>query len=255
MTPRRGLRALLLAVVLLMLVLVVEALLASRGRREPFGNPSRMPRVLGEAGPALTYAVIGDSTSAGQGADYERGIALATARHLARERRVTLVNASISGARAADVAAEQVELAAGVRPDVALLAFGANDVIRLTSLGALRDTAEMTVERLVAANCDVKIVLTGAPEMGAVPRFAQPLRWVAGLRTRQVNRTIGAIVAQRELTLAPIAEQTGPLFARDPGLFAADRFHPNDRGYATWAPVLTHALDQALTRQPSHCGR
>lgn len=251
---RRGGGSLLVAIVVLLLVLVVEALLAARGRREPFENPSRSQRMFGERGPALAYAVIGDSTSAGQGGDYERGIALATARHLARERRVTLVNASISGARADDVASEQVEIAAAQAPDVALLAFGANDVIRLTTLRTVRAATETIVERLVAANCDIKIVLTGAPAMGAVPRFAQPLRWVAGLRTRQVNRAIAAIVAERRLTPAPISAETGPLFARDPRLFAADRFHPNERGYATWVPVLTRALDRALEGQPSHCG-
>ena len=48
------------------------------------------------------------------------------------------------------------------------------------------------------------------------------------------------------LTFAPIAAETGPQFRRDPSLFAADRFHPNDRGYATWIPVLNRALNQAV---------
>jgi lysophospholipase L1-like esterase len=47
------------------------------------------------------------------------------------------------------------------------------------------------------------------------------------------------------VTFAPIAEQTGPLFARDKTLFDSDEFHPNDRGYATWIPVIDRALDEA----------
>jgi len=54
-----------------------------------------------------------------------------------------------------------------------------------------------------------------------------------------------AEAARLGLIFAPIAEKTGPLFRADPSLFAADRFHPNDRGYATWIPVLNEALARA----------
>jgi len=50
------------------------------------------------------------------------------------------------------------------------------------------------------------------------------------------------------LTFAPIADRTGPLFRRDRTLFSDDRFHPNDRGYATWTAVINEALDRALGR-------
>ena len=73
-------------------VLVVEALLAARGPREAFTGPPRAPRAFGEGGPRITYVVLGDSTGAGQGAPYTKGIAVGTARHLARARRVTLLS-------------------------------------------------------------------------------------------------------------------------------------------------------------------
>ena len=238
----------------LVALLVAEALLAARGKREPFVNPSRVPRELGSGASELTYAVVGDSTAAGQGARYERGIAVATARHLAASgRRVSLVNTSVSGAKTGEVAAEQLPLAVRLRPHVALVAVGANDVIRLSGRGQVREAIETIVDGLVASRCDVKIVLTGAPEMGAIPRFAQPLRWVAGRRTQQLNGVFEQLVRERGLTLAPIAAETGALFRRDRTLFASDRFHPNERGYATWVPLLTRALDRALAAQPSHC--
>jgi len=239
----------------LVALLLLEAVVASRGRREPFENPSRAPRELGQAGPELTYVVLGDSTAAGQGGEYERGIAVSTARHLAgRGRRVRLVNVSVSGAKAEQVAAQQLAAATRLRPDVVLVAVGANDVIRLSGRRTVRAAVESIVEGLVAARCEVKIVLTGAPDMGAIPRFAQPLRWVAGARTKQLNGVFDTVVRERGLTLAPIAAETGPLFRRDRTLFAGDRFHPSDRGYATWSPVLTRSLDEALAAQPSHCG-
>jgi lysophospholipase L1-like esterase len=96
------------------------------------------------------------------------------------------------------------------------------------------------------ANPDVRIVVTLSPDMGAVPRLAQPLRAVAGRRARQLNGALREVVRSEGLTQARILEETGPAFRADPGLFSADRFHPDARGYAVWVPVLTEALDAAL---------
>lgn len=225
-------------------LLVVEALLARRGPEAAFTPPSPTPQILG-SGPALAYVVLGDSTAAGQGAPYERGIALATARHLARTNRVTLSNLAVSGARMADVAGRQAPDAVLRRPDVVLIAAGANDVTGLTRVGAVTRSLDAVVGRLRSARPGVDIVVTAAPDMGSIPRLPQPLRTVAGWRTLQLNAAIEELAARRGLVLAPIARETGPAFRRNPGYFAADSFHPNARGYATWIPVLTEALDAA----------
>lgn len=227
-------------------LLAVEAVLARRGEAEPFSEAPRTPRTFGERGPQLTYVVLGDSTGAGQGAPYDAGIAVATARHLARAgRRVSLVNLSVSGATLADVVAGQLPLAVRARPDVVLVSAGANDVTGLTSTGAVREAVEEMAARLREASPGVRIVLTASPDVASSPRLAQPLRWVTRLRTRQVNGAFREVAAARGLTVAPIAARTGPLFERDSGLFSSDRYHPNARGYATWVAPLTEALDRA----------
>jgi len=248
---KRLLGGLGLAVVGFLVLLVVEGIVARRGEVEAFTGPSTAPRSFGEDGPELTYVVIGDSTGAGQGAPYERGVAVGSARHLAaagRRRRVTLINFAISGSTMSDVLAEQSAQAARARPDVVLVAAGANDVTHLTRIGAVTRDLERIAARLRAASPGVQIVLTASPDVGAARRLAQPLRWVAGLRTKQLNRAIAEVAESQELTLAPIAARTGPLFAEDPTLFASDRFHPDARGYATWVPVIGDALDRALRR-------
>jgi lysophospholipase L1-like esterase len=136
---------------------------------------------------ALRLAVLGDSTAVGQGAGYRDGIAVGAAEHLAQARSGRAAQRRKSGAVWDDVRGEQVARVARFAPDVALIAAGANDVTHLTSTGAVTKDAEATVARLRAANAEVEIVLTGAPAMGVVPRFAQPLRWVAGQRTRRLN--------------------------------------------------------------------
>lgn len=232
--------------------LLIEAKLAANRPREAFQNPSPEPMSFGTGTP-FRYVVMGDSTGAGQGAPYDAGIAVRTAKHLAESRQVSLVNVSVSGARTADALRNQLPKVTALEPDAVLVSLGANDVTHLTGQKSVRQDLEGVVSGLIAANCNVKIVLTGSPDIGGARAFAQPLRWVAGWRTKSLNQVFEKTAAERRLTFARIADRTGPLFRRDRGLLAADEFHPNERGYGTWLPVLEEALDEALMHQPSHC--
>jgi lysophospholipase L1-like esterase len=224
----------------------IEILLAIPGPDDHFHNPSRQPVHFGGPGKALVYVVMGDSTAAGRGAGSAEGIAVGTAGHLSRSHAVEMVNLGVSGAVIADVVRDQLPQAERLRPDVVLLAVGANDETHFTRAQSLRTDLAALLTGLTMANPRVRVVLTGSPDVGTVPRFAQPLRWLAGVRTRQVNAAMESVCHEHAMTWAPIALETGPLFARDRGLFAPDRFHPNGRGYATWMPVLDTALDEAL---------
>ncbi len=207
---------------------------------------SEVPLTAGNAGPPLRYAVLGDSTAAGVGAAAEDGIAVLTARHLGLTHRVSMRNLGVSGARMRDVLETQLGEAERLTPDLVLLSVGANDVTHLTSIPAMRRRLRAIVGRLRAASPGVRIVVTGAPDMGSPPRVPWLLRGVATLRTRMVNRMFVAEARRLHLVFAPIAADTGPLFRRDRTLFADDRFHPNTRGYAAWVTVLDDALARAL---------
>lgn len=203
------------------------------------------PAMFGSSGAPLTYVVLGDSTAAGVGGSYEVGVAVATARELGRRRQVAMTNLAVSGARMRDVRNLQLPAAIALRPEIVLLSAGANDVTHLTPIRRMQTDLRAIVAALVRANPDVKIVITGSPDMGSPPRIPRLLRGLATCRTTQVNRMFRAEAAALDLVFAPIADATGPLFRRDRSLFAEDRFHPNDRGYATWIPVLNAALAKA----------
>ena len=238
------------------MALLLAAMGCSAGPREarvPLRADSASRR-FGAGGETLRYLILGDSTAVGQGGDYEQGIAVGTARHLARDGRgVELTNVAVSGARVQDVLTEQLPRADLAHADLVLVDAGANDIVHLTRSGAVARDLERIVQTLLRANCRMKIVVTGSPDMSTPPRIPRLLRGLAGARFRAVNRIAREVVKRHGLTFAPIAERTGPIFASDRTLFSADRFHPNDRGYAVWIPVLNEALDQALDRQPGHC--
>ncbi|MEO7419069.1 MAG: SGNH/GDSL hydrolase family protein [Thermoanaerobaculia bacterium] len=238
------------------MALLLASMGCGAGQREarlPLRAPS-VSRTFGAGGETLRYLVLGDSTAVAEGGDYEQGIAVETAGHLARGgRRVELTNVAVSGARVHDVLTEQLPRADLAHADLVLVDAGANDVIHITRSGAVARDLERIVKTLLRANCKMKIVITGSPDMSVPPRIPRLLRGLAGVRFRALNRIAKEVVKRHALTFAPIAERTGPIFARDRTLFSADRFHPNNRGYGVWIPVLNEALDQALADQPGHC--
>jgi acyl-CoA thioesterase-1 len=229
------------------LVILVTFTSCASAPATPFLNPSHEALHFGN-GPAITYVVMGDSTVAGQGAPYEEGIAIGTARHLGTNHGVTMTNLGISGARAADVVREQLAEARRLHPDLVLLSLGANDVTHLTPIGSQRHDADAIIDGLRESNPKMAIVVTGSPDMSSAPRIPWLLRGIAGSRTRAVNKMYQALVARKQLVFAPIAAETGPRFRADRALFAPDRFHPNAAGYAIWLPVLDRALNTAIAR-------
>lgn len=220
-----------------------------RGQPVPVPDIPRATERFG-SGHAITYVVFGDSTTVAQGGDYDKGYVRATARYLAdRGYAVTLHNFGVSGARAADIPASQIPRAQkqGIRPDIALVAVTANDVTHLTSLRSIQADLASSIDALRTLNPDVRIILTGSPQMGTIPRFPQPARYLARVRTGQVNTVVQHLANDKQVIFAPIALKTGPLFAAHPEYYAADLFHPNNTGYATWTPVLNTALGSAIT--------
>ncbi|CAN5464165.1 hypothetical protein BH10CYA1_BH10CYA1_46770 [soil metagenome] len=231
----------------LVLLLLLEAWLASRTPFVNFQNPTSAPVHIKGNGPPLRYVVMGDSTTAGRGAAPENSITMGTARHLAEKYDVTLINLSASGARLEDLIAKQLPDAKQAKPDVVLISVGANDIMHFTPDGQIQSELHHVITELIESNPKIAVVIPGSGEVGACPRFEQPLRLVAGWQTKRVNDIIKqTTLACPGTTWIPLAERTGAIFARDPTLFSPDKFHPNDRGYLIWTQVLDEGLDQTM---------
>lgn len=227
------------AVAVLLIVLLIEVQLARTGPQLPDERPLQHDGRVGGPGPALQMVWLGDSTAAGVGAS-EADLALPRRVARALGRPVDVTSLAVSGARVADVVADQLPAVAELDPDVALVSIGANDVVHLTSTGRFRST----YEELVAAMPDgVLLVLLGVPDMGAPPRMAQPLRALTGARGRQLEVVSQSVAAEAGAVYVDIAAATGPTMRSDTGrYFAADRYHPSDHGYGLWADAVLDEL-------------
>ncbi len=224
--------------VALVVVLAVEVVVARRGPMLE-GVPLDLDgRVGPPAGTALRVVWLGDSTAAGVGVDDpEDALPVVVARELGVA--VDLTVLAVSGARVADVVGEQLRGVAALEPDVVFVSVGANDVTHVTSRDDFADRYRQLLGELPDG---ATVVLLGVPDMGAVPRLAQPLRAVAGVRGRQLDDVVRHVARDEGLTYVPIAQATGPAFRRDPDrFFAVDRYHPSAAGYRLWADAVLAA--------------
>lgn len=239
---RKGTRMLILTIIALILFIAAELLIVkfNGAHIEP---PRNIPRIqsFGQGKP-LALVVFGDSTAVAQGGRYEKGIAIHMAQLLAsKHHSVTLHNYAMSGARTRDVATTQLSQLTH-EPDVVLISIGANDVTHFTPRNSVQNDIATTVDALRKKNPAVQIFITGVPAMGSIPRFPQPLRWAAGIPTKRYNAVFAHITKEKDIANIEIAEQVGSTFHNNPGLFAADKFHPNNAGYREWNAAITNTF-------------
>lgn len=234
-------------------VLVAQA----RAARRAIG-PQRVvpPYQDGRFGPttgtSVRLALIGDSVAAGLGAQTSadtvggvlvRGVAAATGRP------VNLVNHAVVGARTADLD-RQVTRCLSVRPHVAVIIVGANDVTHLVPLARSIDHLAAAVNRLQSAGC--KVVVGTCPDLGTIRPVGVPLRWVARRQSRRLAaaqryaaRAAGAAAISLYDTLGPEIQADAEAF------FAPDRFHPSGLGYRRIGALLLPDVLLALGISPT----
>lgn len=203
-------------------------------------------------GEPLRLLVLGDSTAAGVGAPTVEGsLPALVAERVARalDRPVTATGHGVSGARTADVLAEQVPLLAGAPADVVVIAIGSNDVTHLTPPWTLRRRTADLLSAAREAAPGTPIVLAGIPLFGGADRLPQPLRWVVGAYARPLRAAQAeAAIAADGVRYVNIARDASPRFRGVPDAMSADGYHPSPVGYGFWADAIAEQVVPAALR-------
>ena len=216
------------ALAVLLAVAAVWAVKLALIARSVGANADYWAQPRGEAG-GLLYVALGDSAAQGIGASSPRHGYVALLADRLREttgRPVQVVNLSKSGARMRDVLDTQLPAldAIGRTPDVVTVAIGGNDVRAYDRAAFASET-----DRLAAALpkgayvADAPYFMHGRWERDAA-QAARTLRRAAaanGLRPVALHAALTAQGRRAMLTQ-----------------FAADWFHPNDRGHRVWADAF-----------------
>jgi len=184
------------------------------------------------------YVALGDSTTEGledpaPGGGH-RGFADRLAERLARENPELLyANLAVRGRKTDQVRAEQLEPALALRPDLASVVAGLNDILRpRVDLPAVVSAFDAIVSALRAQ---------GATVLGVTfpdPARIMPVARLTRHRVLAFNDGLRALATKRGMVLVDL-EQRGVV---DPRLWSVDRLHANAAGHARIAAALTQAL-------------
>jgi acyl-CoA thioesterase I len=179
------------------------------------------PRALAEGAPVIT--VLGDSLTAGLGVAADEAFPARLEARLRREGfAYRVINAGVSGDTTAG-GLRRVGWVLRARPEVVLVALGANDGLRGQSLAAMRNNLEAIIVRFKASGA--RVLLAG---MRLPPNY--------GLEYTQAFAAVFPEVARRtRVTLMPFLLEG---VAADPHLLQPDGLHPNAAGHMIIADRL-----------------
>ncbi|GGT14373.1 SGNH/GDSL hydrolase family protein [Streptomyces purpureus] len=190
-------------------------------------------------GEYVRYVALGDSQTEGLGDGNDtaglRGWADRLAEHLtAADARLQYANLAVRGRLAAQVRAEQLAPAVALRPDLATVVAGVNDLLRPRfSAAEVAGHLEAMFASLTAAGAHV-VTLT-FPDVGKIAPLARPLR----SRVLDLNTHIRVAAARHGVT---VAETALAAVATDPRLWTEDRLHASPLGHARIAAAVAETL-------------
>ncbi|MFI2780306.1 SGNH/GDSL hydrolase family protein [Streptomyces sp. ALB3] len=187
----------------------------------------------------LRYVALGDSQTEGLGDGEDstglRGWADRLAEHLAAlDPEFRYANLAVRGRAAGQVRAEQLGPALALRPDLATVVAGVNDLLRPRF-----DAAEVAghLEEMFAAltSTGAHVVTLTFPDVGKIAPLARPVR----SRVFDLNARIRAAAGRHGVTVAETARHA---VATDPRLWSADRLHASPLGHERIAAAVAHAI-------------
>ncbi|MEU6736601.1 SGNH/GDSL hydrolase family protein [Streptomyces physcomitrii] len=207
----------------------------------------------GTPGGLLRFAMLGDSTAAGQGVRLARetpAALLASGLAAVAERPVQLRNVALPGARSDDLG-RQVSLLLADRarpPHVCVIMIGANDVTNRMPFTESVRSLSAAVRRLRTAGAEV--VVGTCPDLGTIEHVYQPLSWLARRASRQLAAAQTIATVEQGGRTVSLGDLLGPEFAANRELFGPDKYHPSAEGYVTAAMAVLPTLCASLGLWP-----
>ncbi|MCD9879510.1 SGNH/GDSL hydrolase family protein [Streptomyces guryensis] len=188
----------------------------------------------------LRYVAVGDSQTEGVGDGDDvrglRGWADRLAEQIARESPGLLyANLAVRGRLAGQVRAEQLAPALELRPDLATVVAGLNDVLR-PRFDADEVAGQLEAMFAALSGQGARVATVTFPDPGRIAPSARPL----APRVIALNARIREAAGRHGVAVAD--SWPHPAVA-DPRMWSADRLHASPRGHALIAAAVAHALD------------
>jgi acyl-CoA thioesterase-1 len=193
---------------------------------------------------SLRYVALGDSYTIGTSvAESERWPNQLAARVPQLE---LVANLGVNGFTSGDVIDRELSQLAALRPEVATLLIGVNDVVQGVPEASYRRNVGAILDELVRRVGADRVLVVTTPDYTVTPAgadYGDPARQSAAIRR---NNAINAeLAAARGITVVDIHDLSLGA-ATDRSLVADDGLHPSGAQYALWVDRIAPALGALL---------
>lgn len=188
----------------------------------------------------IRYAALGDSLTAGAGAENARGSFpyLLSKRISEKNVKVKLLNLGQPGAKSIDLINNQLLPLQAFHPEVITLCIGTNDMHNRVPLDEFEKNYRQILEELLKYK-KVKIILINLPYLGADELIWPPYRSYFDGKIQKYNQAIAEIATEKKLTLVDLYGKTKGYFKNNQKLvYSADLYHPSSAGYRLWSDLI-----------------
>lgn len=231
-------------------LLLLGPLLYLQGKYVRWVTP-RLPEPVGARegiagdGHPLSLLILGDSAAAGVGVSHQsQALSGQLVEELSRQCRVNWRLLASSGQRLDQLLSLLETRPAPEAPvDWVVISIGVNDVTALRRSRAWEADLKTLVDRLRIIFCCPRVLFSSLPPMGQFPALPQPLRWWMGLRARDFDRRLQAVVSAE-----PGCQYLRIPYGNDLDGMAGDGFHPGAMAYRIWAEAAGEQILSAFGR-------
>jgi lysophospholipase L1-like esterase len=192
--------------------------------------------------PSLKCVILGDSSSAGQGAESQsESYAYQFAQQvlLPCYDPIYLYFLAESGAKTADVIHKQLDQAIALKPDLVMIAVGGNDLIQFSDRRSFVQNYRLILQKLAP----IPVIVLNIPAFNCTPLLWEPIRSFLHWRARYFNAGLAPVCqcfANVQLVdIYAIQDDGRPDKHR---FFSADKFHLSGLGYGLWAKQMAQQV-------------
>jgi lysophospholipase L1-like esterase len=229
--------------ILNLLILALSPLLLIQGiyvRRTTIRLPEAAGARQGESGQghALKILILGDSAAAGVGTESQQdALSGQLAERLSGKFQLSWQLWAETG-RTSRQCLVLLEQQHSEPFDAVLVSLGVNDVTSILSRAQWLALQNLLADQLMEKFKARHVIFTSLPPMHHFPALPQPLRWVLGLRAKQFNRGLKAMLEKRPGCHLLVFDL--PMQAE---YIAIDGFHPSAVTYALWAGQAAELIE------------
>jgi lysophospholipase L1-like esterase len=205
----------------------------------------RLPEAKGERkgtlgqGEPLRLMILGDSAASGVGVNHQTDALAGQLTKLLSKTRTLHWQLLAKNGKTSGELLQEVRHYSKQAIDWVVISIGVNDVTGMTSRKQWCSNITAIANELKQRMDNPKIIWTSLPPMHLFPALPQPLRHCLGLRAKQLNQDLLALVESLDnnylLTINTPIE-------RD--FIADDGFHPSAKTYRLWAEAATQIIKQ-----------